>query len=129
MELSRQLGKIFGIYLVIVSIAIAIHIDQFILLVNAFITDKPLIFLSSFFTLILGIVLIVIHSVWEWSWRLLITIFSWIIFIKGICLLVYPQYLNSFTSVYAQNHDWLYSFAVINFIIGLILLYCGFKKA
>ena len=128
MELSKQLSKIIGIYLVIVSIAIAINTDNFINLVNIFIKDKPLIFLSSFFTLLLGIILIVIHNIWQWNWRVMITILSWIIFIKGICLLFYPQYLHSFSAVYSHNHEFIYSIAVMDCLLGLLFLYFGFKK-
>lgn len=128
MHISKFLAKVIGIYFIIVSTAIFINFNQFSSYINNLLNDAPLMFVTGFFTLILGILMIVSHNIWQWNWRILITLVGWITLIKAISIIFYPQFIDKVSILFVQNVNFAYGAAAIDFILGLILCYCGFKR-
>lgn len=129
MDISKFLAKVIGIYFVIVSIALLCNMQQFTAYVSSLITDVPVMFVTGFFTLILGILLLVGHQVWEWNWRVIITIVGWLTFVKGASIIFYPQFIDRISMSFVQNTNFAYIAAIVDLILGLILCYFGFKRA
>lgn len=128
MDVSKFLGKVLGVYLLIVSTALLFNMSQFSDLVKQLINDPPLMFVAGFFTLIVGILLVVSHNIWQWNWRLIITLFAWIALIKGVSLIFYPHFIDSVSLLFVENTKVAYSAGILDFILGLILIYFGMKK-
>lgn len=128
MNISRFLGKTIGIYLVIVSLVLLLHSQQFFDTLYRLINDGPLMFVTGFFTLIIGILLVVSHNIWEWNWRVIITIISWITLLKALSILLYPQLITQTSVLFVQNVSYVYIAGGIDLILGLILCYFGFKR-
>jgi len=49
------------------------------------------IYLSGFLFLMIGILLTVSHQVWAGDWRVVITIFGWLILVKGVMRIFFPD--------------------------------------
>jgi len=127
MDRSRFLGKVIGIYCILLSIAMFTQMQQFMDYVNRLLNDNPLMFVSGFFTLILGILLIVTHNIWQWSWRTLITLVAWIVFLKGATIIFFPQFIDRLSMHFVQSTSFAYCAAGLDLILGLVLCYFGFK--
>ena len=128
MDVSKFLGKVIGIYTVLVSSAMLINMPQFISHVTGLINNESLMFLAGYITLILGILMIVSHNVWQWNWRVIITIFAWLIVLKGLCIIVYPQLIDKATLEFVQNIHGAYVAAIFDLFIGLLISFFGFKR-
>lgn len=125
---SKFLSKIIGIYLIIISMAMLINMHQFASHVNNLITDAPLMFVTGFFTLIFGIIMVVSHNVWQWNWRVMVTIVAWVVLFKGLYLIFYPQLINKMTILFIQNASFSYTATAIDFVLGLLFSYFGFRR-
>jgi len=128
MDISKFLSKVIGIYLIIVSLAMLINMHQFISYVNSLISDTPVLFVTGVFTLILGLFMVVSHNIWQWNWRVIITIFSWIALLKGASIVLCPQFIDKTTLLFVQNINIAYIAAGFDLIIGILLSYFGFKR-
>lgn len=128
MESSTFLGKVIGLYLIIASVAMLVNVPQFIGNVNGLLHDVPLMFVTGFLTVILGILMVVSHNHWQWHWRVIITVIAWLTMIKGATILLYPQIIDQLTALFVQNMNVAYVSAVISLVLGLILCYFGFKR-
>jgi hypothetical protein len=128
MNVSKFLSKVIGIYLIIISIAMLTNMDQFIHYVSNLINDVPLMFVTGFFTLILGILMVVGHNIWQWNWRILITIIAWLTLLKGASIIFYPQFIDKTTILFLKNINIAYVAAGFDFVLGILLSYFGFKK-
>jgi hypothetical protein len=128
MNVSKFLSKVIGMYFIIISIAMLSNMNQFINQMNGLIHDEPLIFTTGFFTLILGILLVVSHNIWQWNWRVIITIIAWITLIKGVSIILCPQMMSNITMFFVSHVVVIYIAAVIDFILGVLLCYYGFKR-
>ena len=129
MDVSRFLGKVIGIYLIIVSLGMLLNFSQFENYVNELVSNKSLMFVTGFFTLVLGILMVVSHNIWQWNWRIVITILSWITLIKGTALIFYPQFIDKATILFLQNNSIFYTATLIYLFLGLLLTYFGFRKS
>jgi hypothetical protein len=130
MNTSTFLSKVLGIYLVLVSSAMLVNMHQFITLINGLMNDAPLLFVIGFFTLILGVIMVVSHNVWEWNWRVVITLIAWMTLLKGACLIFSPAWMHQATDVFLmQDLNVAYAAAGFDFALGMLLMYFGFKRA
>ncbi|HHT0592427.1 TPA: hypothetical protein ACTXXA_000288 [Legionella anisa] len=129
MDKSRFLSKVLGIYLIIVSLAMFANLQQFTIYVQELLKDAPLMLVTGFWTLIIGLLMVVSHNVWQWNWRLLITLIGWIILLKGASMIFYPHYVDRATLVFMQDTNIAYSAAGFELILGIILCYLGFKRS
>lgn len=128
MDVSKFLGKVVGLYLILVSLALFINMHQFSVYVNELIHNAPLMFVTGFFTLILGLLMVVSHNIWQWNWRVIITIIAWITLLKAVSIIFYPQFIDSATTLFLQNMKFAYGTAGLDFILGIVLCYFGFKR-
>lgn len=129
MNISRFLSKVMGVYFVIVSLALLLNMRVFAGYVGDLINDAPLMFVTGFFTLIIGIMLVVSHNIWKWDWRVIITIISWIILIKGASILFCPNVIDQLSRLFVQNTHFAYAAGALDLFLGLILCYFGFRRA
>lgn len=129
MDTSKFLAKVIGIYLIIISLAMLLHMPRFNEMVSNLTSNPPLVFTVGFFTLILGILVVVSHNIWQWNWRVIITIIGWIALLKGTSLIIHPALIDILTAFYVQNTIFDYSVAIIDLILGIILVYFGFKRS
>ena len=83
------------------------------------------VYVTGVLSLIVGMLVVVSHNVWEGSWRVLITLIGWISIIKGLIRLFSPHTVVSVGR--RVMHGSLYTMLMVIFlIIGLVLTYNGF---
>lgn len=85
-------------------------------------------FVTGFFTLILGLLMVVSHNIWQWNWRIVITVLSWITLFKGASIIIYPQFIDKTSLLFVQNMSFAYIAAGVDFVLGILLIYFGFKR-
>ena len=66
---------------------------QFAELANEFVANPAIVFLSGLFALILGLLMVVSHSVWTADWRAVITVIGWLTLAKGVVRILFPEKL------------------------------------
>lgn len=128
MEFSKKLGKVVGLYMLIIGIAILWHMDEFKQVVQSIMQDKPLMLVTGFVTLILGLIMVVSHNIWQWNWRLINTLAGWIVLLKGVGLILYPHLMDQLTVAFLKNSTIGYSAAVVDILLGSVLCYYSFKR-
>jgi hypothetical protein len=129
MENSRFLAKAIGLYLVIVALAFYFNMTQYTSYVVDLINNSALMLVTGLMTLIIGILLVVSHNVWQLSWRLIITLIGWATLLKAVCLLFCPESMSQTNLQMMQSATVMYASIIIDLILGVILLFFGFRKS
>ncbi len=127
MDTSKFLARVIGIYMLIISVGFLINIKELTGHVQNMINNPELMFVTGFFTLIIGILLVVSHNIWECNWKVIITIIAWIVLLKGASLVFYPRFLDTITEEFVRNPTMAYVCLIIDLIIALVLIYFGFR--
>lgn len=128
MELSKFLSKVIGIYLIIISMAMFINMHQFTIYAHHLLNDVHLIFVIGLYIIIFGILMVVSHNIWQWNWQVLVTIFAWLIFFKGISLIFYPDLINKMAALFIHSTCCAYIAAGGDFLLGVLFSYFGYKR-
>ena len=125
METSIFLAKVIGLMSVISTTAVLIRYKGSLALEEEAMKNPVATYLSGFAILILGVLLVVSHSVWTSDWRLVITIIGWLVLLKGVGRIFFPGAVINLIEKKRNNRKFLIG-EVIVFLAGLYLLYYGF---
>jgi hypothetical protein len=119
MDVSIFLAKFWGWYLIIFFVILTfnpIRIKQ----IFTDLKDEKFLILSSLFAILIGLLNILFHNIWEASWTLIITLLGWLFLVVGLALFIQPKstvnWLNYINIKFVQV---LY---MLLFLIGLFLL-------
>ncbi len=121
---SIIIGKIIGTYLFIFSLAMLLNKPYYDKVVKEILQKPAFLTFSGFFTLILGLTIIIFHNIWNQGWEMLITIIGWIFFIQGISRLTFPTSVISIGK--KLNSKQLTLFYWSSLLIGGYLAYMSF---
>ena len=92
--------------------------------INEFIKGKKgfMLYFFGIFALIIGLLVVLSHNVWEADYRVVITIIGWLALIKGIAYLTLPW--GWFKSIvnWANKTGWYVVWAIIGLIAGAYVL-------
>jgi hypothetical protein len=90
------------------------------------IKNPPLLFLSGFIALIVGILLVVSHNIWAADWRVVITIVAWLSLVKGIIRIMVPQFGIKSTQKFMESNIYYYISAIFTLLIGIFFICHGY---
>ncbi|RUR13573.1 hypothetical protein [Legionella sp. km772] len=128
MDRSKFLSKVIGFYLIIVSSVMLANMPSFYHHINEVVSNSSLMFVTGFFTLMLGLLMVVAHNIWEWNWRLIITLTAWLVVLKALNLIIFPDALDQVTKLFLNNNSLAYGIASLDFVLGIVLVYFGFRR-
>jgi len=126
MEVSIFLGRALGIYLLIISLSMLFNHRVFFKTFQQWIEQPATITLTAFISIVLGILMVLVHNVWVLDWRLVITLISWLILIKGIVRLNFPSAVPQTMEYFHQHKTGYYALAVFCLIVAIFLLLFSF---
>ena len=125
LETSIYLARVIGLLSVISALAVIVHYKKFLTLESDAIKNPLYIFLSGFIFLVLGVLLVVGHSVWVADWRLVVTLLSWSVLLKGVGRIFFPDAIKYVIEKKKKNRSFILG-EIVLIGIGLYLLYHGF---
>lgn len=123
MEISIFLGKFWGTFLLSFSTIFLLRkkiLEEFI---GLFLKDRKIIFVFGYFSLIFGLATILLHNIWVLSWKILITLFGWALFIKGIFLIVLPEFFQKIEKFFEKRILLIQLILLISWILGIWLIF------
>ena len=126
MDVSTFLARVFGLYLIIVCLAVLFRFKAIQAAYDEMVSSKGHVIFGGFLSLVIGILVVVSHSVFIWDWRLLITLLGYLALLKGIWLLFFPETALKFKRSVMGNKPVYRIIIIIFLLIGLYLAYQGF---
>jgi len=124
MEYSLFLAQIIGIWAIIGAAAAMFGRKHFRKAAAQIHRDYALLFTISAIELLLGLVIVLKHQVWE-GWPVLITLIGWAMVLEGILYLFAPEVFKRVRKM--VKNDNLYNlFVIVSLALGIFLVYQGF---
>lgn len=125
MDLSLFLGKIVGLYLVLVGVALLWNREFFLAAAMEAVKSKAIMLIGGSVAFVIGALMVFSHNVWSTDWAVLVTIFGWVALLKGVVLFLFPSHMIK--HVKTMSEGWcLHVSGVVMFLAGLYLLYSTF---
>ena len=124
--LTIYLARLIGLSAVLLVAALLVRGNA---LIMATVADGPVMLVYAIFSLAAGLAIILGHNVWSGgTLPVVVTLVGWLIFAKGLLLLVTPETLT-LSLERMQQHYHYPVYVVPALIIGLYLTYAGFAAS
>lgn len=128
MNATTFLGQAMGFFLFIGGLSCLVNGSHVTKSVKAVLDNDGLYFIFGLILLALGVSLVIVHNRWDWhdACAIIISIMCWIIFIKGILNVLFPQIGKAITRPFVDSMNALYVGGLVDMIIGAFIFYHGF---
>ena len=90
MNSSMFLAKFWGWYLIIFFLILSFNPKR-IKQIFADLKDEKFLIISSFMAIIVGLLNVLFHNIWEPNWKLIITLIGWVSLYIGLSLFIFPK--------------------------------------
>lgn len=84
------LAKFWGWYLIIFFLILSLNPKRIKQIFND-LNDEKFLIVSSFMAIIVGLLNVLFHNIWEPNWKLLITLIGWTSLFIGLSLFIFPK--------------------------------------
>jgi len=122
-NISFFLAKFWGWYLIIFFTILSFNPKRILQLLKD-LQDQKFVILISFTAIIIGLLNILTHNIWEADWRLLITLIGWTSLIIGLSLFIFPARTSKVLENF--NVKFVQLMYMLLLIIGVFLLNKGY---
>ncbi len=129
METSLILAKIIGPLFLIVGVGIFINLEHYRRLVVDFGASPLSIYMAGTTAVLLGLLIVAYHNVWEWRWPVIITILGWLTLLKGAVRIIFPKLVAERSERYGRNTNIMMTTAIVVLVLGGVLTYFGYVPA
>ena len=122
-ETSFFLAKFWGWYLIIFFLILSFNPKRIVQVIKD-LEDQKFVIVISFVAIIIGLLNILFHNIWEDDWRLIITIIGWIALFIGLSLFIFPK--RTVLWLDYLNIKFVQVIYMMLFFLGLFLLNMGY---
>lgn len=126
MDISLFLAQVFGLYFILAGVAILIRPTAVMELMQVM-ANRNATFLSGFIALLVGVPLVLLHNIWDGSWRVVITVLVWLTLFKGILRIFVPDLIASWADTLISYPSVVRHLVWVLIILGMYLVYLGFE--
>jgi hypothetical protein len=122
---TRAFARVLGPFLVIVPGIIVIRFPDAVALAEPFFANPALVWITAALMVFGGVFIIASHQFWRGASAILISLFGWILALRGLVLLVAPQFYQHAIPTGAGALRWVRLAFVLIPLAGLKLTYDG----
>ncbi|WP_372793676.1 hypothetical protein [Lutibacter sp.] len=122
-NISVFLAKFWGWYLIIFFLILSFNPKRILQIIKD-LSDEKFTILASFMAIIIGLLNILFHNIWEGDWRLIITLIGWVALFEGLILFIIPKRaIKWFDYINIKFVQLIY---MLLFLVGIFLLNMGY---
>ncbi len=119
MDNSVFLAKFWGWYLIIFFLILSLNPKRIKQIFND-LKDEKFLILSAFIAIIIGLLNIMLHNIWEPNYKLVITLIGWLSLFIGLALFSFPK--RTVTWLELINIKLVQVIYTLLFLVGIFLL-------
>src|SRR5262245_20161425 len=125
--LTIYLGRLIGVFLLIVTASMLLDRDSIIEMATAILDDRALLLIVGLIALGVGLAIVIGHNVWSGGLLpVVVTLFGWSQLLRGLALLLLPAETQIAFFQVMRLEDFFYAYAGIPLVVGAYLTYAGF---
>ena len=128
MQTSVFLAQLIGPLLLVMGVGMAANADSYRTMAQEFLASRALIYITGLLAFVPGLAIVLVHNVWAFDWRLIITLLGWLAVIGGIFRLVAPAQVQAVGSAMLARHGWLMGGGIAVAALGAVLTVMGFLQ-
>lgn len=131
MEKAQMLAAVIGPIYLIFGLSILLYVKQWKKVIAEFSKNHFQMLMGAWMALVLGLIIINMYNVWDWSINVVITLTGWGALLKGIFYLLAPEawIKGVLKSGMYKSDGMLYFWGAVLVVLGVLLSKVGYFVA
>ena len=126
--LTVFLGKLIGLYCIIVALALMAHKQSTVESVKALIRNPPLLLFLEVIALIAGLAMVLGHNIWSGgALAVVVTFIGWLVTMRGAVLLVLSEDVKLKLFEALRYEERFFVYMGVTLILGIYLTFAAFS--
>jgi hypothetical protein len=127
MPTSIFLARLLGVPLLVIGAAMLLNQAYYRALIGEVIASKAGFYVASALGVIVGLAIVLAHNVWTADWRVLITLFGWFHFLRGVVSVLFPAQAMAFAARHIAGSQRVPLVpGSVAIVLGLIFCFYGY---
>lgn len=122
---DAQILQILGLAYLVIGVGMLFNPRYYRHMVGGFRENRAIAFMGGLMALIMGLAIIVFHNVWVPSVAVLVTALGWLSLVKGVALLVFPDFQQKIMEKMLSSETSIRSYGTFVIILGSVVSYIG----
>ncbi len=129
MDTSFALARLIGPVLLLLVLSVAVDRTRLAIASRELLASPALIFLTALLSLVAGLAIVIGHNLCSADWRLLLTLFGWLLTVAGAVRMVMPRLVQRQGNA-LMNRVWpMWVVVAITLALGLLFTWQGYFGA
>ncbi|MGB3864578.1 MAG: hypothetical protein WBA29_02985 [Xanthobacteraceae bacterium] len=128
MQTSVFIARLIGPLMVTVGLAVLFNRRNFTSMAEDFLANRGLMFLGGILVMLAGLAIVLTHNVWTADWRVLVTLFGWLMVIAGVIRIVEPPFLYAGARAFLRHPAMPVVTGIIWLAIGVVFCLPGYLR-
>jgi hypothetical protein len=126
MQTSIFLAQLIGPLLLVMGVGMVSDRENFRSMAEEFLASRALIYIAGLLAFVPGLAIVLVHNVWAFDWRLIITLLGWLSLLGGIFRLLLPRQVTAVGSAVLARRNYLTIGGVVTLALGALLSLFGY---
>jgi hypothetical protein len=126
MQTSAFIARLIGPVMLIAGLAVLLNRQGFKSIAEEFLASRALMFLAGMMVMLAGLAIVLTHNVWTPDWRVLVTLFGWLLIIAGAIRIIEPPFLYTGARAFLRHRAMPILTGTIWLAIGAVFCLLGY---
>jgi hypothetical protein len=126
MQISVFLAQLIGPLFLVMGLGMLIDGEGYRGMAREFLASRALIYIAGLMAFLPGLAIVLLHNVWAFDWRLIITLLGWLSLIGGIFRLLLPSQVTAVGTAMLARRNFLVGGSIAALALGAILTVIGY---
>ena len=122
---TRMFSRVLGPFLVILGVIAVVRAPDMRALLSEFAASSLWSWVGGAFVLVFGLVIVAGHQYWRGAAAIIVSLLGWLITLRGLFLLAFPEAFVSVANSMIGAHAWWLALCVAFALVGVYLTYVG----
>ena len=123
MDITILVAKLFGIYLVVAGLFLLFKGKSIPHLLKDFFDHPAMMYLTGIILVFLASMYLIPYNVWDSTWRTLVTVFVWLVLLKGLVYIFVPRLLSE--TAIQRSRNWFGLYGILSIVVGVYMFFLG----
>jgi hypothetical protein len=127
MQTSIFIARLIGPIMIVAGLAVLLNRQDFRVMAEDFLAHRGLMFLTGMMVMLAGLAIVLTHNVWTSDWRVLVTLFGWLLIVAGAIRMIEPPFLYSGARAFLRHRAMPTVAGFIWLAIGAVFCLLGYS--
>jgi len=123
---THFLAQLIGLYSIVMGLSMAIKRKMLMDVFKEMFHTRSLSYVMGVLMLILGLLLVLMHTIWQGTLSIVISILGWFVLLEALTFLFSSQKTLAKSLDALKNRKVYYAISIVYFVLGIYLVYSGF---